>query len=56
MARSTALVEPTSELPVVMVRRLLGVHRNSTDSWKRIGGQGNAHAAEVTGGPQSMIP
>ncbi|MEU3199533.1 MULTISPECIES: hypothetical protein [unclassified Streptomyces] len=41
MARNTALVELASELPAVMVSRLLGVHQNTADSWKRIGGQDN---------------
>jgi hypothetical protein len=47
MARNTALVELASELPAVMVSRLLGVHQSTADSWKRIGGQDNAYAAEV---------
>ncbi|MFT9480258.1 hypothetical protein [Streptomyces sp. 11-1-2] len=47
MARNTAFVELASELPAVMVSRLLGVHQNTADAWKRIGGQDNAYAAEV---------
>jgi hypothetical protein len=39
MARSTALVEPASELPAVVVSRLLGIHQTTADTWKRIGGQ-----------------
>jgi len=41
MARSTALVELASELPAVVVSRLLGVHQTTADTWKRIGGQDN---------------
>ncbi|MER6350111.1 hypothetical protein ACWC10_36855 [Streptomyces sp. NPDC001595] len=51
MARNTALVELASELPAVMVSRLLGVHQNTADSWKRIGGQDNAYAAEIASRP-----
>ncbi|WP_406408372.1 hypothetical protein [Streptomyces sp. NBC_01643] len=50
MARNTALVELASELPAV-VSRLLGVHQNTADAWKRIGGQDNAYAAEVASRP-----
>ncbi|MCX5181310.1 transposase [Streptomyces sp. NBC_00268] len=51
MARNTALVELASELPAVVVSRLLGVHQNTADAWKRIGGQDNAYAAEVASRP-----
>ena len=47
MARSTVLVEPASELPAVVVSRLLGVHQTTADTWKRIGGQDNTYAAEI---------
>ncbi len=47
MARSTALVELASELPAVVVSRLLGVHQTTADTWKRIGGQDNTYAAEI---------
>ncbi|MFJ2198499.1 hypothetical protein [Streptomyces violaceusniger] len=47
MARNTAFVELASELPAVMVSRLLGVHQNTADAWKCVGGQDNAYAAEV---------
>ncbi|PNV35879.1 hypothetical protein C1708_29125 [Streptomyces sp. DH-12] len=49
--RGTALVEPASELPAVIASRLPGVHQNTADSWKCIGGQDNACAEEVTGLP-----
>jgi hypothetical protein len=51
MARNTALVELASELPAVVVSRLLGVHQNTADAWKRIGVQDNAYAAEVASRP-----
>jgi hypothetical protein len=51
MARNTALVELASELPAVVVSRLLGVHQNTADAGKRIGGQDNAYAAEVASRP-----
>ncbi|MER7742565.1 hypothetical protein ABTX34_30375 [Streptomyces sp. NPDC096538] len=53
MARNTALVELASELPAVMVSRLLGVHQNTADPWKRIGGQDNTYAAELAAPPRS---
>lgn len=55
MARNTALVELAYELPAVMVSRLLGVHQNTADSWKRIGGQDKAYAAEVASRQQSTV-
>ncbi|MFI7359529.1 hypothetical protein ACIBTP_37045 [Streptomyces avidinii] len=56
MARNTALVELASELPAVMVSRLLGIHHNTADSWKRIGGQDNAYAADVASRHQPTTP
>jgi hypothetical protein len=47
MARNTALVEPASELPAVVVSRLLGIHQNTADAWRRIGGQDGSYAAEL---------
>ncbi|MFE4369741.1 hypothetical protein ACFRMN_16215 [Streptomyces sp. NPDC056835] len=47
MARNAAPVELASELPAVVVSRLLGIHRNTADTWKRLVGQGNTYAAEV---------
>lgn len=47
MARSTALVELASELLAVIVNRLLGIHQNTADTWRRIGGQDNNYAAEI---------
>ncbi|MEU0110612.1 hypothetical protein ABZ313_35350 [Streptomyces sp. NPDC006251] len=43
----SALVELASELPAVVVSRLLGVHQTTADTWKRIGGQGNTYAGEI---------
>lgn len=51
MARDTALVELASELPAVVVSRLLGIDQNTADTWKRIGGQDNTYAAEVADRP-----
>ncbi|MEU3252417.1 hypothetical protein [Streptomyces sp. NPDC006997] len=45
-----------SELPAVMVSRLLGVHQDTADSWKHIGGQGNVYAAEAASRPESTFP
>ncbi|GGR55425.1 hypothetical protein [Streptomyces griseomycini] len=56
MARNTALVELASELPALVVSRLLGVHQNTADSWNRIGGQDNAYAAEVASRPYPTPP
>ncbi|MFC7908335.1 site-specific integrase [Streptomyces nigra] len=47
MARNTALVELASELPAVVVSRLLGIHQNTADTWKRLAGQDNSYAAEI---------
>ena len=47
MARNTALVELASELPAVVVSRLLGIHQNTADAWRRIGGQDGSYAAEL---------
>ncbi|MEU3265720.1 hypothetical protein [Streptomyces bacillaris] len=55
MARNTALVELASELPAVMVSRLLGVHQDTADSWNRIGGQDNVYAAEIASRKQSIL-
>jgi hypothetical protein len=51
MARNTALVELASELPAVVVSRLLGIHQNTADTWKRIAGRDNSYAAEVAKRP-----
>ncbi|MGW7594861.1 hypothetical protein [Streptomyces rubiginosohelvolus] len=51
MARNTALVELASELPAVVVSRLLGIHQNTADTWKRLAGQDNDYAAEVARRP-----
>lgn len=48
MARSTALVELASELPAVVVSRLLGIHQNTADAWRHIAGLDNAYAAVLT--------
>ncbi|MGW3950180.1 hypothetical protein ACWEKM_04225 [Streptomyces sp. NPDC004752] len=47
MARNTALVELASELPPVVVSRLLGIHQSTADVWQRIVGHGNTYAADV---------
>ncbi|MET9607221.1 hypothetical protein ABZZ17_19395 [Streptomyces sp. NPDC006512] len=46
-ARNTALVELASELPAVVVSRLLGIHQNTADTWERIAGRANSYTAEV---------
>ncbi|MEU1223328.1 hypothetical protein [Streptomyces microflavus] len=48
MARNSALVElVASELPAVVVSRLLGIHQNTADTWRHISGQDNTYASEI---------
>ncbi|MGA5348689.1 hypothetical protein ACPCSQ_23915 [Streptomyces griseoincarnatus] len=48
MARNTALIELASELPAVVVSRLLGIHQNTADTWQRLAGQDHTYAADIT--------
>ncbi|AVI00132.1 hypothetical protein C5L38_34290 (plasmid) [Streptomyces sp. WAC00288] len=48
MGRNTALIELASELPAVVVSRLLGIHQNTADAWQRLTGQDHTYAAEIT--------
>ncbi|MER8036580.1 hypothetical protein [Streptomyces hydrogenans] len=47
MARNTALIELASELPAVVVSRLLGIHQNTADTWHRLAGQDYTYAVEI---------
>lgn len=47
IARNSALVELASELPAVVVSRLLGIHQNTADTWRHISGQDNTYASEI---------
>lgn len=47
MARNSALVELASELPAVVVSRLLGIRQNTADTWSYISGQDNTYASEI---------
>ncbi|MFF9403816.1 hypothetical protein [Streptomyces sp. NPDC014744] len=55
MARNTTLIELASELPAVVVSRLLGIYQNTADTWKRLAGQVNTYAVEVTSRQQSKV-
>ncbi|MER7540119.1 hypothetical protein ABTX77_35870 [Streptomyces sp. NPDC097704] len=48
MARNTALIELASELPAVIVSRLLGIHQSTADTWQRLAGQDHCYAADIT--------
>ncbi|WP_051716986.1 hypothetical protein [Streptomyces sp. NRRL F-5727] len=48
MARNTALIELASELPAVVVSRLLGIHQSTADTRQRLAGQDHAYAADIT--------
>jgi len=49
LARNTALMEIVSEVPSVVVSRLLGFHQNTADTWQRErAGFGPEYAAEVS--------